>query len=549
VDRARHLIGLDGKGAGTAGAGAESRGSGVTRRSLLAGGAAGAGALAFTRSPARAATAAGRALEPIIRDGAFAHGVGSGQPGRRSITLWTRVDGIERSGRLELEIARDPQFKSLVHRQRVRAASFRDFTVRQRVESRRLKAGEEYYYRFATGTQDSAVGRFVTARPPDSREPVRIGFFSCQDYQAGYYTALAGLAKEPDLDLIVCLGDYVYERTYYVGPPGRRDTLGANGDAEVQTLPEYRQKYRLYRTDADLQAIHSAAPFMAIWDDHEVEDDYAGDQPGEATGQVRVPFSQRRRNAYLAFFENMPMEVVRADPNRLYRTLRLGGLVDLLLLDTRQYRDDQPCGDQIGRPCPEDEAPGRTLLGQTQKAWLKGNLESSRAAWKVVANQVMIMSLDAVPGVALNHDQWDGYGAERRDLLRFVGDRAIKDVAFITGDIHTFFAGQVHPGGRQSTGPSVATEFVGGSVTSLGIGPTLGLSDQQAAPLVNNATALNPHLRYANFADRGYGVLEARPDELRVEFKSPQTTQQPTNPIRTLARFRVPRGTPRVERA
>ena len=112
---------------------------------------------------------------------------------------------------------------------------------------------------------------------------MRIGFFSCQDYQAGYYTALAGLAKEPDLDLIVCLGDYVYERTYYSGPPGRRDTLGANGDAEVQTLAEYRQKYRLYRTDADLQAIHSAAPFMAIWDDHEVEDDYASERPGEAT--------------------------------------------------------------------------------------------------------------------------------------------------------------------------------------------------------------------------------------------------------------------------
>ena len=153
----------------------------------------------------------------------------------------------------------------------------------------------------------------------------------------------------------------------------------------------------------------------------------------------------------------------------------------MFLLDTRQYRDEQPCGDVTIQPCdPADrENPARTLLGPAQKAWLKDGLQRSRAAWKVVANQVMIMSLDVPARSPVNPDQWDGYAAERRELLEHVSARGIKDVTFLTGDIHTFFAGNVTPSGREGAPPvdgvPVATEFVGGSVTSEGIGDDFGL--------------------------------------------------------------------------
>jgi len=175
------------------------------------------------------------------------------------------------------------------------------------------------------------------------------------------------------------------------------------------------------------------------------------------------------------------------------------------------------------------------LLGAGQKAWFKRELQASPARWKVVANQVMIMSLDLVPGVssALNPDAWDGYGRERREILGHLRSSATRDVTFITGDIHTFFAGNVHANGR-FTGPRVATEFVGGSVTSAGIEDIVG----QPGVTEPAVRAANPHLRYTEHRSRGYGVLEARPDELLVTFRSPLTVDAPTAPVRTLARFR-----------
>ena len=255
-----------------------------------------------------------RRRTPFARGGGFSLGVAAGAPYSRTGTVvWTRLDGFRRDRLLRLEVARDPGFRNVVHRRVVRAKASADHTVETRLLGRFMRPGREYYYRFYTDDEHSPVGRFRTLPPPDSRDPVRVGFFSCQDYQAGYYNAHAAMAKE-DLDLVVCLGDYTYERTFYEGPPDRRDTLGANGDGEVQTLPEYRAKYRLYRRDRNLQAMHAAHPFVAIWDDHEIEDNWAGASPGEATGQARVPFINRRNNGFRAFFEYMPFSPVRRRP-------------------------------------------------------------------------------------------------------------------------------------------------------------------------------------------------------------------------------------------
>ncbi len=532
----------------------------LSRRHFLGAAAAGVGGLALGGPVVDAARRAA-ARPPVALDGAFRQSVASGQQSTNGITLWTRVEELDRTSRLQVEISPDPNFGRVVYRQTVLAEAERDYTVHHRVEQpRALRPGERYFYRFFTCNESSPVGRFRTALPADSREPLRIGFFSCQNYAAGYYTAHAGLLKEPDLDLVVCLGDYIYERTGEDSIPDRLDRTGANGDSEVQTLPEYRDKYRLYHTDDDLLALRAQVPLVAIWDDHESENDNAGDQPSPDPGSTntdvrRLSYLDRRAAAYRAFYEHMPRIQVSEEPHRIYGTVRLGGNADLLLLDERQYRDQQPCGGRTAEPCPASEAnaPGRTLLGPAQKAWLKNELAGSRAAWKVVGNQVMIMALEVPARTTVNPDQWDGYGAERRELLEFAQAQGIKDVSFITGDIHTFFAGNVTPSGREGVpaidGVPAATEFVGGAITSKGLEEDLPVEGPVGEPVSESGVrANNPHIIQANLVRRGYGVLEARPDELLVDFRAVGTTQEPTSPVDTLARFRVARGEARVER-
>jgi alkaline phosphatase D len=524
------------------------------RRSFLSGAAAGAGALAVL-GPGDAASAARRRIRrqavPLARDGAFRQGVAAGQPGRTGVTLWTRVEELERRSRLQVEVATDEDFSRIVARRNVYADPANAYAINARV-TKGLRPGEQYFYRFYTCNENSPVGRFRTARPADSQEPVRIGFFSCQDYQAGYYTAHAGLARE-DVDLIVCLGDYIYERSYYDGPAERVDTTGANRDAEVQTLAEYRDKYNLYHTDSNLRAVRASAALLPVWDDHEVEDNWAADQPGEATGEVRVPYPERRANAFKAFYEHMPRIPMRAASNQIYGRLNLGSNAELFMLDTRQYRTDQACGDQFGVQCPETADPSRTLLGAEQKAWLKDRLARSTAAWKVVGTQVMIMSLDLPRNNGLNPDQWDGYSAERRELLEHVRANGIDDVTFITGDIHTFWAGNVTPTGRQDEAgvnpPPVATEFVGGAITSLGIADQFGEEGAQATAPLGDETiyANNPHIRFSNQQYKGYGVLTAERDELRVDYRAARSVASAQSEVFTLQRFRVARGVPAVE--
>ena len=321
----------------------------------------------------------------------------------------------------------------------------------------------------------------------------------------------------------------------------------------MQTLAEYRAKYRLYKSDEDLRAMHAAHPFVAVWDDHEVEDNYAGRNPGDETQQRRVPFAARQGAAYRSFYEFMPFMPVTGNPLKghdLYRRLPLGANAELFLLDERQYRDEQPCGDAFFEPCPEAESEPRRFLGRTQLDWLKNGLRDSGATWKLVGNQLMIMSFELAQGAQITKDSWDGYGVERRELMTHIASRGIRDVSFLTGDIHTFFAGDVGIDGR---GPeSHATEFVGGSVTSLGVPETVEsttgapIPREQSTLLTNNLRTTNPHIKYTEQRSRGYGVLEARQGELLVEFKGVDAMSKGAAP-RSLGRFRVASGSPRVE--
>jgi alkaline phosphatase D len=512
----------------------------LTRRQLLEAAAATTPALLLPSG----ATAASRRRPVLIREAAFDCGVMAGIPGTNAITVWTHAKGLERSGNLRVEIAADEGFSKIVHRGYAQAAKVRDYTARTTVRSRRLKPSERYWYRFETATGSSPVGRFTTARPADSREPLRIGFFSCQKWTAGLYTAHAGLAAEKDLDLVLCLGDYIYEGGGQNDEIGRRDDVGP--DRQAQTLDEYRQKYRLYLTDPNLRAMHASAAFAGIWDDHEAENNYAGKSKGSlADERRRVDFETRRRNGYLTFFEYGPRNTIPAERLRSYRRIKLGGMADVLLLDTRQYRDDQACDTEI-EPCEGIEDRSRSLLGGPQREWLKASLSGSRATWKVIANQVMMMALESAPGYPLNPDQWDGYPGERAAILNHVRENKVDGVAVVTGDIHTFFAGDVYPEGRFDGQRPAAVEFVGGAISSGGLEEEFGPA--VAAGEAGAVAANTPHLKYAQLTRRGYGVLELGPEELRATFRSPTTVTQPTAQIETLASFRVDRKAGVVER-
>jgi alkaline phosphatase D len=535
----------------------------LDRRTFLARTAAGGAAVYLLGRPP-STTAAAVATAKLPRGGSFTQAVACGQPAPDAISLWTRLEGFDRAVPVAWEISPDPDFRRTLLRGTAIADPRADHTARVRVKSPKLKPGERYHYRFATKTVDSPVGRMRTAPAPDSNDPLRIGFFSCQEFIAGFYHAHRDLAAQDDLDLVVCLGDYIYEQAY-ADTASRNQPVRADDsvptDGEAQTLADYRAKYTWYHTDPNLIAVRLAHPLMAIWDDHEVEDNYAADKPGGAATNRRVPFPERRAAGYRAWAENMPRATL--ETTKTYGSVRLGP-AELFLLDTRQFRGDQPCSPDdsaLSQPCPPatTDDPTRTLLGATQKAWLKGALARSRAPWKVVANQVMIMSLDGAPGVTLNTDSWDGYGADRREVIDWIGSQGIENVSFVTGDIHTYFAGSVTHDGRASTrrplddpihGPARATEFVGGAVTSPGIVDRVAGTEPEriaeAAPVDAAVLGANPHMVFSNQVYKGYAIVEVAPEKLSVEYRAVRDTRLATSSVFTLRRFHVDGGAPIV---
>ncbi len=523
-------------------------GKALRRREFLAAGAAAGAAVAVPPLVNHGAIARA-AKVPVARDGRFRHGVAAGFTNHRAVTLWTRVSELDRTSTLRLEVARDKHFKKVVESRRVRARENQDFTVHERVGG--LKPHRQYYYRFETRNRRSRVGRFRTLPPPDSKTPIKIAYLSCQDWEAGYYNAHAALAKE-DIDLYVFLGDYIYEHRYYPGPADRVDTLGANGDGDVQTLAEYRAKYRQGQEDEDLQALQAAHAFVSVWDDHEVEDNYAGRHPDSASTDPerlendnatprRVPYLQRRKNGYRAFFESMPRIRHKGNRNRIYGSVRLGGLAELFLTDQRQYRDPQPCNDELLVACADSDNPARTMLGARQKAWLKNAVPASSAKWKLWASEVMLMSLDLPKYSHVNQDGWDGYGAERREILEHFVNAGVENLATLVGDIHTFFAGNLTTNG-EDTGFPVGVELVGGSVTSLGIPEAL---NQDPALLETIGPPANPHIKFFDLRNRGFAVATIRKDELTAEFRTCDALRRGAKPA-TSARFQVAAGVPEL---
>ncbi len=489
---------------------------------------------------------------PTLRGGKFAEGVLSGDPTPYGITLWTRVADVEHHGSVELQVAKDPGFRRIVAREFIQAGSWSGYAVKARVEW--LRPHEQYWYRFSTRDETSPVGRFRTALPPDSNQPVRFAFFSCQDFTFGYYTAHALLAQE-DVDFVLNLGDYIYAEAYHsAGSPSggvRTDPVG-----ESISLDQYRAKYAAYRSDPNLRQVHSQFPMISIWDDHELQDDYAGGAGPTGGLAPELRYSLARKDAaYRAFFESMPTYgYSRKRPNRIYQSMRFGKNVDLILLDERQYRADQPCGDAFLAPACEGLEDPRTLLGAEQLDWAKRQLSSSRANWKVIANEVMIERTYFPGGAIINFDSWMGYPHERGQLLGHIRDKGIKDVVFVTGDIHTFVAGDVRVADTDAT--PVATEFVGGSITSQGLGEGGGgvlpgadpFNPRTPTGIVLALKSVNPWVKAADFDRHGYGLAEATETGFSCQLKRVAGIKTPTSSQLPIGEFdyQVARGHPSI---
>jgi alkaline phosphatase D len=515
----------------------------IDRRRLLAAGGAVAAVLIADRL-------AGAWPAPAQRGGyPFTLGVASGDPAPGGVVLWTRLapqpllaDGgmPTRAVPVDWQVAADPRFGRIVRRGTVLAQPARAHTVHLELEG--LEPAHPYWYRFRAAGELSPVGRTRTLPAPGS-SPGRLALavVSCQHYEHGYYTAYQHLAQE-DLDLVLHLGDYLYETAPSEGQPRRH-----SGPAPTD-LAGYRLRHALYRTDPDLQAAHAAVPFVLTWDDHEVENDYAADQ-SERFDPPAV-FRRRRAAAYQAYWEHLPLRRrsrPRGSAARLYRRLRFGDLAEVAVLDTRQYRDDQPCDDNgVGRSqvvagCAERLDPRRSLLGSEQRRWLLARLDRSPARWNVIAQQLLMAELELQPGpgLAYGSDGWDGYAADRARILQFLEARRPSNPVVVGGDMHSFWVNDLKLNNHQPGAPVLASEFVGTSISSSG-----PLYEQYRSYLADN-----PHVRFFESRWRGYLRCVAEPRRWMTDLRVVETVVRPGAPVRTLASFVVEDGRPGPQRA
>lgn len=514
----------------------------LTRRSFLAGSASfAAAALLSTR--AAGATTKGVAFAAYP----FALGVASGDPLPDGMVLWTRLapKPLETGGGMPVapvevawEVAEDEQLGRVVQRGTVSARP--EWAHAVHVEVSGLRPDRWYWYRFTAGGVASPVGRTRTMPAADALpERLRFAFASCQKYDSGFYTAYEHMVRE-ELDLIVHLGDYIYEKG------DAKDGVRKHGQPEIFTVDQYRKRYAVYKADPALQAAHALAPWIVTWDDHEVSNNYAA-EIHETPGKYTVAeFLKRRAAAYQAYFEHMPLRraaLPKGPDMLLYRGLGFGRLAAFHVLDTRQYRTDQPLGDGMKAPDPVLLDPKGTILGQRQREWLFNGLERSAATWNTLAQQVPVARIDrqAGPGEELSMDKWTGYEHDRRALLRHFRDRKISNPVVITGDVHANWANELATDFDPMEKRNVATEFVGTSISSSGDGVD---KPKHLAQVLGE----NPHVKFHN-AERGYVRCEVTPKAWRTDFRTVVYVTKAGAPVTTRASFVVEAGRPVLNRA
>jgi alkaline phosphatase D len=512
----------------------------LTRRRFLA--SAGGLAAATILAPASLDQAlAGTRRVRQFGKASFPDGVVSGDPTPDGAVLWTRLDDVAGTGAIDLEVAKDRGFRHVVARKSIATNANKNFTAKAAVKG--LDPHERYYYRFASRRSHSPIGRFQTALPSGSKETVRFAFFSCQEYTFGYYNAHALMARD-DLDFVLNLGDYIYSDVYFGPPQGvRAANFTTSMGLSAITLDEYRQRYQVYRSDENLQRLHSRFPMISCWDDHEVQNDYSGGDPngGAASGDPYTP--ERRDNAYRAFFEQMPTFPIGT--SRLYHKASFGRTMDLFVLDERQYRATDPCGDKAGAPCGDLDEP-RTMLGAAQLPFLTSGLSKSKATWKVIANEVIMSVLKANATNLADYDAWDGFPVEREAILRTVAKT--DGVIFASGDYHTTIVSDV----QTADGTTVAPEFGGLSITSFSDAevasitgqPGFGTPDNPTIPPEQLQTVISANPWFIDYdpIHHGYVRCEASSSTFKATVRKLETVRQVTTALASEDTYTVHRG-------
>jgi alkaline phosphatase D len=407
------------------------------------------GTPAATSTPAAAVTGT-PAATPTPSALAFTYGVASGDVTDTSVILWTRVDA---EAQVTAEVALDEQFDQVVASEKAQAKADNDFTVKAPVGD--LDPDESYFYRFLSpdGTA-SPTGMFRTAPAEDVDRDVVFAYSGDSAAHLKPFTLLTTVSQD-DPDFFVYLGDTV------IADPE------IEGMAPATTLPEYRQLYKVNREDEHLLELLAATSTYAQWDDHEVVNDFDSETVDPAMMAAGLQ----------AFLEYMPVRQSVDDPNRLYRSFRWGKDVELFILDERQYRSAEAiCYDDKGemvqfptrmgdQACQEAiRDPSRTMLGSEQKAWFKQALLDSDAKFKFIVNEVPMSEFLLLP-----YDRWEGYPAERKELLDFISDNGIKNVIFLTTDLHGAVVNTLENGSKEIiTGP-IARETIGEELEGLGV--------------------------------------------------------------------------------
>ncbi len=474
----------------------------------------------------------------------FTLGIASGCPRPDGVVLWTRLAPQPLHGGgmppehvpVRWELALDDRFRSIARRGETLATPELAHSVH--VELRGLDPDRIYWYRFIAGDVASPVGRTRTAPALEADAPrLRFSIASCQQLEHGYYGAYRHMAAE-DVDLVVFLGDYIYEASW------GRNRVRAHFAPEPTTVSGYRDRHAQYKTDPDLQHMHALVPWLFTWDDHEVSNDYANGQ----SQRLDADFVERRAAAYRAYYEHMPLEramLPRGPDMRLYERFAFGRLALFHVLDDRQYRDVQVCpnpklggGSTVVRDalCPARRDERRTLLGWEQEKWLHTGLDQSRARWNVLAQQTLMTQLDRTPGEGVSHwtDAWDGYPAARKRLLDFIAARKPANPIVIGGDVHSHWVSELKEDFDRPASKTIASEFCGTSITS------------DAWPQARNLELLpdNPHVKFASSERRGYVLMELSARECRVALRGVDDARNRDTGIATQARFVVEDGRP-----
>ncbi|MCP5264486.1 MAG: alkaline phosphatase D family protein [Burkholderiaceae bacterium] len=485
--------------------------------------------------PVIARGAAGR-----LKSNPFTLGVASGEPDAHSVVIWTRLlldegDGWEPIVHppvpVRWQVFEDPAASRLVAGGEVDAVAEDAHSVHVSVDG--LKPGTRYWYRFEAGSHRSPLGATKTL-PSQASLPgsVRFAVVSCQNFEDGFFSAYREIASS-ELDFVVHLGDYIYERGALGPNPVRR-----HGMSVPTTLGEYRARYARYRSDPMLRAAHAAAPWFVIWDDHEVEDDYAGDQSQDL--HPVAFFRERRAAAYRAYYEHMPLRPTNRPQDAqlaLYRSAMVGALAGMHFLDCRQYRHSQACnpphsgGARWVTPCAAMADPARSMLGTEQERWLARRLAATGTRWQLVMQSTLLSPAPSVSG-RVSNDTWDGYPAARDRLIKALAASPADGRAVFGGDIHAFVAASLRDRSAPGRGHWVGAEFNAGSLSSAN--PRHRTQEDRLL--------LNPDIRFADGGHRGYLSCKLSRDALEVTFRATSDPKRADATMQSLARFTATPG-------